>query len=88
VHHRVSNTWHIEGPTRVALVQWPAAMCLVVVIQMVRWLYDILPHDMHLMMWWPKVLPCHLYPADMCRFVPIALCHVSLSGEVVVDVDQ
>jgi hypothetical protein len=48
----------------------------------------MLPHGMHLMMWWPEVLPCHLYPADMCRFAPIVLCHVSLSGEVVADMDQ
>jgi hypothetical protein len=46
----------------------------------------MLPHGMHMMMWWPKVLPCHLYPADMCRFAPIALCHVS--GVVAADVDQ
>jgi hypothetical protein len=55
---------------------------------MVRWLHGMLPHGKHLMMWWPEVLPCHLYPADMCRFAPIVLCRVSLSGEVAIDVDQ
>jgi hypothetical protein len=34
------------------------------------------------------MLPCHLYPDDMCRYAPIVLCHVSLSGEVAADVDQ
>jgi hypothetical protein len=70
------------------LAQWPVAICLVVVPQMVRWLHGMLPHDMHLMMWRPEVLPCHLYPADMCMFAPIVLCHVPPSGEVVADVDQ
>jgi hypothetical protein len=48
----------------------------------------MLPHGMHMMMWWPKVSPCHFYHADMCRFAPIALCHVSLSDKVAVDVGQ
>jgi hypothetical protein len=55
---------------------------------MVRWLHGMPPHGMHLMNWWPKVLPCHLYPADMCKSAPIELCHVSLFGEVATDVDQ
>jgi hypothetical protein len=84
----MSDTWHIEGPTCAALVQWHAAMFLAVVPRMVRWLHGMLPHGMHMMMWWPKVLPCHLYPADMCKFAPIALCHVSLSGEMTADVDK
>jgi hypothetical protein len=48
----------------------------------------MLSHGMHMMMWWSKVLSCHLYPADMCRFASIALCHMSLSGEVAADVIQ
>jgi hypothetical protein len=88
VHHPVNDTWHIVGPTYAVLVQWYAAMCLVIVPWMVRWFHSMLPHGMHMMMWWPKVLPCHLFSADMCRFAPIALCHMSLSGGVDADVDQ
>jgi hypothetical protein len=70
------------------VASWYAATCLAAASQIVEWLHGMLPYDMHMMMWWPKVLPCHLYPADMCRFAPIALCHVSLSGGVAADVDQ
>jgi hypothetical protein len=48
----------------------------------------MLPHSIYLVMWWLEMLPHHLHPADVCRFAPIALCHVSLSSGVAADVDQ
>jgi hypothetical protein len=32
-------------------------MCLAAVSQIVRWLHDMLPRSMHLLMWWSEVLP-------------------------------
>jgi hypothetical protein len=84
----MSATWHIVEPTCVASAQWSVAMYLAVIPQLVRWLHGMLPHGMHPTMWWSEVLPCHLYPTDMCIFAPIVLCHVSPSGEVAADVEQ
>jgi hypothetical protein len=47
-----------------------------------------MPHGVGWVRWLHGMLPCHLYPADMCRYAPIVLCHVSLSGRVAADVDQ
>jgi hypothetical protein len=42
----------------------------------------------HMVMWRPEVLPCHLYFVDMCRIVPIASWHVSLSDDMPADVGR
>jgi hypothetical protein len=56
----MSDTWHIIGPTCIALVQWFTAMCLIVVIRMVRWLVRKVPCGTAELRWLNVAVPCGL----------------------------